>query len=75
MRNRVFGSVSLSFLALLVPLLALALTTIMVGFNIQLHNRAMQAADTVALACAFRATSEADLSQLTWIITDLKYAG
>ena len=63
MRNRVFGSVSLSFLALLVPLLALALTTIMVGFNIQLHNRAMQAADTVALACAFTATSEADLSQ------------
>ncbi|GLT19116.1 hypothetical protein GCM10007938_28980 [Vibrio zhanjiangensis] len=63
MRRRVHGSVSMSFLALLLPLLALALTTIMLGLNIQLHNRAMQAADAAALACTYSASAIPALPQ------------
>ncbi|MBU2896691.1 hypothetical protein [Vibrio hepatarius] len=63
MPRQVIGSVSLSFLALLLPVLALVLSTIMVGFNVQLHNRAMQAADAAALACTFSASSETDVNQ------------
>lgn len=57
------GSVSLSFLALLIPLVVLSAATIMIGFQVQLSSRAMQAVDAASLACAFADYSDPSVNQ------------
>ncbi|NRB66073.1 MAG: VWA domain-containing protein [Vibrio sp.] len=57
------GSVSLAFLALLIPLVVLSAATIMIGFQVQLSSRAMQAVDAASLACAFSDYSDPSVNQ------------
>ncbi|MBN3492562.1 Tad domain-containing protein [Vibrio neptunius] len=57
------GSVSLAFLALLIPLVVLSAATIMIGFQVQLSSRAMQAVDAASLACAFSDYSDPGVNQ------------
>ena len=47
------GSITLSFLALLTPALFIAVGTLMISAQVMVSNRAAQAADSAALACAF----------------------
>ncbi|MCY9828906.1 hypothetical protein OTK54_22600 [Vibrio chagasii] len=47
------GSITLSFLALLLPALFIAVGTLMISAQVMVSNRAAQAADSAALACAF----------------------
>ena len=47
------GSITLSFLALLFPALFIAVGTLMICAQVMVSNRAAQAADSAALACAF----------------------
>ncbi|CAH6844387.1 VWA domain-containing protein [Vibrio chagasii] len=47
------GSITLSFLALLLPALLIAVSTLMISAQVMVSNRAAQAADSAALACAF----------------------
>ncbi|MDN3612288.1 hypothetical protein ACFFUP_14045 [Vibrio ostreicida] len=53
MPKRQLGSVSLSFLALLIPILLMLVATLMIGFQVILSGRAGQAVDSAAIACAF----------------------
>ena len=47
------GSITLSFLALLLPALFIAVGTLMISAQVMVSNRAAQAADSASLACAF----------------------
>lgn len=47
------GSMTISFLALLFPALFIAVGTLMISAQVMVSNRAAQAADSAALACAF----------------------
>ncbi|MFS1892166.1 VWA domain-containing protein [Vibrio lentus] len=47
------GSITISFLALLFPALFIAVGTLMISAQVMVSNRAAQAADSAALACAF----------------------
>ncbi len=47
------GSITLSFLALLLPALLIVVGTLMISAQVMVSNRAAQAADSAALACAF----------------------
>ena len=51
------GSMTISFLALLFPALFIAVGTLMVSAQVMVSNRAAQAADSAALACAFADTA------------------
>ncbi|TKE89746.1 VWA domain-containing protein [Vibrio sp. F12] len=47
------GSITLSFWALLIPALFIAVGTLMISAQVMVSNRAAQAADSAALACAY----------------------
>ncbi|MEZ8149893.1 hypothetical protein BCU71_13435 [Vibrio lentus] len=47
------GSMTISFLALLFPALFIAVSTLMITAQVMVSNRAAQAADSAALACAY----------------------
>ncbi|WP_454440498.1 VWA domain-containing protein [Vibrio bathopelagicus] len=51
------GSMTISFLALLFPALFIAVGTLMISAQVMVSNRAAQAADSAALACAFADTA------------------
>lgn len=47
------GSVAISYLAILIPMIIAVASTIVIGYQVQLSNRAMQAADAASFACEF----------------------
>ena len=57
------GSVALSYLAMLFPMIIAAASTIVIGYHVQLSNRGMQAADAVSVACEFRGEYDQTLTQ------------
>ncbi len=63
MKLRQKGSVSLSYLALLIPMVVAAAATIVIGYQVQLSNRATQAVDAASLACAFAGTADKNMNQ------------
>jgi len=52
-KRRQKGSLSLSYLAMLIPMVAAAAATIVISYQVQLTNRATQAVDAASLACVF----------------------
>ncbi|NOH53537.1 hypothetical protein F0266_11385 [Vibrio coralliilyticus] len=52
-RNRIAGSISLSFLGLLIPMVAMIVATATIGYQVVISSRAMQAADSASLACKY----------------------
>ena len=57
------GSVTISYLAMLVPMLVASVATIVIGYQVQLSNRAMQAAEAASLACEYRGEYDAVTAQ------------
>ncbi len=51
--NRQTGSITISFLALLIPALFIVIATLIITAQIMISNRAAQAADSASLACAY----------------------
>lgn len=57
------GSVAISYLAMLIPMVIAAASTIVIGYQVQLSNRAMQAADAASFACEFKGEYDQALIQ------------
>ncbi|WP_339388838.1 Tad domain-containing protein, partial [Vibrio caribbeanicus] len=57
------GSVTISYLVMLIPIVIAAASTIVIGYQVQLSNRAMQAADAASFACEFKGEYDQDLIQ------------
>lgn len=57
------GSVAISYLAMLIPMIIAAASTIVIGYQVLLSNRAMQAVDTASLACEFRGEYDRSVAQ------------
>ena len=57
------GSVVVSYLAILIPMIIASAATIVIGYQVQLSNRAMQAADAASFACEFKGEYDEELSQ------------
>ncbi|MFM2587866.1 hypothetical protein [Vibrio sp. TBV020] len=57
------GSVAIAYLALLIPMLAAVATTVVIGYQIQWSNRAIQATDSAAFACEFKGEVDREMMQ------------
>ena len=57
------GSVAISYLAMLIPMVIAAASTSVIGYQVQLSNRAMQAADAASIACEFKGEYDQALTQ------------
>ncbi|EEX94450.1 hypothetical protein VIOR3934_19275 [Vibrio orientalis CIP 102891 = ATCC 33934] len=57
------GSVAISYLAMLIPMIIAAASTIVIGYQVQLSNRGMQATDAASLACEFSGEYDGTMAQ------------